>query len=452
MRTETATVLLVVVLAVSSVAMAAPVGSSSAFDAGDQPVGMLSSATGPADPPTAQHDPPSTSQETLAGFAEVHEAGVTGDDVRVGVLGSQFAPAGSPIDDEVVGSRQFGGDERELFADTTHDTAVAEIVTRTAPDADLYLASVGTDGSPERYERAVEWLRAKDVDVVVDSGSYFPTSPAGMAKLNEVAAETAENDTAFVTSAGNYADSHWAGMGESGWVSFENDTRYNTLGDGEISGTTSLRLYWTGDADYDLYLYRAESGEDTLVAKSTGEDAGNGSHSEAIDARLPGGEYYVAVRGGPNASGTDVELFASNHELAISSENGGMVAPATAEGVIAVGAVDGVSGEPRPYSSTGPELDISAPDGAATSSAGDLYGSSAAAPLAAGTLALMLGENDRLSATGAEYVLRDSAVRDDGRLYLDAAGAVQAASPESEPGFSATTLAWYNETASEDGS
>ncbi|KPN31801.1 hypothetical protein SY89_02554 [Halolamina pelagica] len=51
-----------------------------------------------------------------------------------------------------------------------------------------------------------------------------------------------------------------------------------------------------------------------------------------------------------------------------------MVAPATAEGVIAVGAADAVSGQRRPYSSTGPALDISAPDGADTSAAGSCTG------------------------------------------------------------------------------
>ncbi|MFC6737639.1 subtilase protease, partial [Halolamina salina] len=194
----------------------------------------------------------------------------------------------------------------------------------------------------DAYERAVSWLREREVDAVVDAVSYFPRTAEGMARLNEAAAAAAANDTAFVTSAGNYADRHWTGTGNEGWLAFANETRYNTLGEGDISGSVSLRLYWEGAADYDLYLYRAENGGDPLVAKSATNETGAGSHTEAIDATVPEGRYYVAVRGGPDADNSTVDLFSSRHELAISSEGGGMVAPATAEGVIAVGAVDAV--------------------------------------------------------------------------------------------------------------
>ncbi|MFD1527333.1 S8 family serine peptidase [Halolamina salina] len=251
-----------------------------------------------------------------------------------------------------------------------------------------------------------------------------------------------------MTSAGNYADRHWTGTGNEGWLAFANETRYNTLGEGDISGSVSLRLYWEGAADYDLYLYRAENGGDPLVAKSATNETGAGSHTEAIDATVPEGRYYVAVRGGPDADNSTVDLFSSRHELAISSEGGGMVAPATAEGVIAVGAVDAVTGEPQPYSSTGPRLDISAPSAVETNTAGEMYGSSVAAPLVAGTLTLMLAENESLSPSEAQRVFRNTAVQDDGRLYLDAAGAVTAVTSESPAEIDTGGLDWYNGTAS----
>ncbi len=446
MRIETAATLFVVVIVVSSTSFAVPVGSSSAVH--DRPIGALSSDTGPADgagvvEPTRD----ATDPATLSGFSAVHDAGVTGEDVRVGIVGSQFAPDQGRISDAVAASRRFSGRSPGLFADTSHDTAVAEIVSRTAPDAELYLASIGPDGGPDAYADAVSWLRERDVDVVVDAGSYFPSSADGMAELNRVASSAARNDTAFVTSAGNYADRHWHGNGSEGWVAFGDGTRYNTLGGGEIAGAVSLRLYWQGDADYDLYLYRAVDGEDPLIAKSATNATGR---TEAIDATVPEGRYYVAVRGGPNASDTSLDLFSSHHALGISSDSGGMVAPATAEGVIAVGAADAVTGQRRPYSSTGPELDISAPDGADTTAAGELYGSSAAAPLVAGTLTLLLAANESLTPAEARGVLRDTAVRQDGELYLDAAGAVEAVSRR-DPAIEETELDWYNETVSENG-
>ena len=453
MRAETAATLFVVVVVVSSVSFAVPVGSSSGALVREPPSG-LTSGTGPGAASSVPLSPDhgSAAPDTLSGFGAVHDVGVTGNDVRVGIVGSQFTPEHTGIADAVATTRRFSGGSPGLFADTSHDTAVAEIVSRTAPEAELYLASIGTDGGPDAYADAVSWLRGQQVDVIVDAGSYFPTSADGMARLNEVAAAAAENDTAFVTSAGNYADRHWRGNGSEGWVAFGNDTRYNTLGEGEISGAVSLRLYWRGEADYDMFLYRAESGTDPLVAKSAANGTDEGGNTEAIDATLPEGQYYVAVRGGPEANGSTVDLFSSYHALGVSSDSGGMVAPATAEGVIAVGAADAVTGQPRSYSSSGPSLDISAPDGADTVAAGELYGSSAAAPLVAGTLTLMLAQNESLSPAEAQRVLQDTAIRHEGRLYLDAAGAVGAVSSTSTAGIDTNELDWYNGTVSDEGS
>ncbi|WP_435115021.1 S8 family serine peptidase [Halolamina sp. C58] len=442
MRVGTAATLFVVVVVVSSVSFAVPVGSSSQQLVRGPPNDALADAIRSSpDPPEESSDP-----DPLSGFGAVHEAGVTGDGVRVGVIGSQFSPGGR-LGESVVATRTFADRSPGLAVDSTHDTAVAEIVARTAPDSELYLASIGLEGGPAAYERAVSWLRENEVDVVVDAGSYFPRTAEGMARLNEAAAAAAENDTAFVTSAGNYAERHWAGTGNEGWLAFANDTRYNTLGEGEIAGGVSLRLYWEGNADYDLFLYRAENGEDPLIAKSATNETGNGSHTEAIDATVPEGRYYVAVQGGPDAGESTVDLFSSRHELGISSDGGGMVAPATAEGVIAVGAVDAVTGEPRSYSSTGPRLDISAPGAVDTNTAGEMYGSSVAAPLVAGALTLMLAENESLSPAEAQRVFRNTAVQDDGRLYLDAAGAVTAVTSESPAEIDGDELDWYNGTA-----
>ncbi|MFD1567837.1 S8 family serine peptidase [Halolamina litorea] len=432
MRANSAAVLLVAVLVLSSLSFAVPVDSSDSFETADvareRPVGAFGDAGAPG-PTRPGADPTATDPGPLAGFEPVHESGITGEGVRVGVVGTGFATGGGQLTDAVVDSRRFAADDPGLLADTSHDTAVAEIVHRSAPDAELLLAGIGRDGGPDEYAAAVSWLRERGADVAVDAGSYFPASAEGWERFDETAAAATENGTAFVTSAGNYADRHWRGVGESGWLAFENDTRYNALGEGPVSGQVSLRLYWWGDADYDLYLYRADAGEDTLVAKSAANVSGGGRHTEAIDASLPSAQYYVAVEGGPEAGGTPVELFSSRHDLSISTETGGMAAPSTAEGVVAVGAVDAVTGEPRPYSSSGPALDISAPDGAATAAAGEFYGSSAAAPLVAGTLTLMVAQNESLTPAAAQRALRGTAARSNGRLYLDAPSAVRAVDP-----------------------
>lgn len=377
--------------------------------------------------------PESTPGIDATDLGALHERGVTGEGVTVGVIGSRFSADHPAISEQVGDYRQFAGDGRLLADGAAHDTGVAEIVGRTAPGSSLYLAGVGARATPENYAAAVEWLLANDVDVIVDSASYFPPDAHSMEEMNAIATNASERGVVFVTSAGNYANRHWTGevAGSSaadGWVAFEDDTRYNLLGDDEIDGRTSLRLYWSGDADLDLYVYRNTPGaDDPLVAKSAANQTGAGGHAEAIDASLPSGRYYVAVRADRVAEPVSVDFFAANHDLGVTSSGGSMVAPATAESVIAVGASDTETGEARAYSSTGPYLDLSAPDGTRTTAAGDLYGSSASAPVVAGTAALMVSQNESLTPARAEEILKRTATRDDGRLEMNAAGAVAAA-------------------------
>lgn len=433
MRERFTAVAFAVVILVSSVTLALPgsgAGASTAFERLDP--GESWDSTPSPEPSDADGGDVGS---TFSSIEALHESGVRGEGITVGVIGNRFAADHQSLGGSVAATRRFGGREM-LFSGDPHGTAVAEVVSRTAPASKLYLASIGSVATPERYAAAVEWLLANEVDVVVDAASYFPADAEGMDRLNAVAAEAADSGAVFVTSAGNYANRHWRGTPtEAGWVRFAPDTPYNSLGDGPVSGAASLRLYWAGDADFDLFLYRDDPGADTLVAKSAANQTDAGSHSEALDLTLPRAEYYVAVRGDEGANGTAVELFSATHDLAVTSETGGMVAPATAENVIAVGAVDAVSGEARPYSSSGPSLDILAPDGARTRAAGEFHGSSAAAPLVAGTVALMLSQNESLTPTRTQQVLERTAVRVDGRLYLDTAGAVDsvATRPLPEP-------------------
>jgi hypothetical protein len=440
MRERFTAVAFAIVVLVSSVSLALP-GVSAGVGASNPLENLDPGNSWEPDADSAATEPPESAPgTTLSSIEALHEAGVDGEGVSVGVIGNQFATNHRSLSGAVAESRQFGGPE-SLLAGDRHDTAVAEIVTRTAPESELYLAGVSSVPTPDRYAAAVDWLVEQDVDVVVDAASYFPADADGMDRLNAVAAEAADSGVVFVTSAGNYADRHWSGTATGpGWIAFAPDAASNSLGDGPISGQASLRLYWEGDADFDLYLYREAPGADTLVAKSATNQTATGSHSEAIDVTLPRGEYYVAVRGDEGANRTAVELFSAGHDLSATSESGGMVAPATAENVIAVGAVDAVSGEARPYSSAGSSLDILAPDGARTRAAGPFYGSSAAAPLVAGTVALMVSQNESLTPAGTQRILERTAVRVDGRLYLDTAGAVGSVSTRPLP--RSTRMGW----------
>jgi len=352
----------------------------------------------------------------------VHERGLTGSGVAVGVVGQGFDSGA--VDSSVVDRRQVG----EPTDSTAHDTAVAEVVAETAPDADLYLVGVGRTPTPAEYAAAVEWLTARGVDVVVDSGSYFPAVAADERRITAAAERATERDVVFVTSAGNYADRHWAGAGtDDGWIDFAADDAANALADGDaFQGRVTVRLRWRSDADYDLYLYRRlPNAPDRVVAKSTGDEAGPGLTVEGIDVAVPRGQYYVAAYADDPPDTPDrVQVFAARHELEHTTASGSMVAPATSERVVAVGAAE--DGEHLAYSSrsaTG-TVDLTAPADAGAHGTPDLAGTSAAAPYVAGTAALVKEAGGDPSPARVETVLRRTA--DDDGETVDALAAVEA--------------------------
>lgn len=366
----------------------------------------------------------------------LHARGITGEGVKVGVIGSAFDADNAAITDQVAAHHSV--DRRRVRAQTAHDTAVAEVVTRTTPGADLYLAGVGDSPTPQSYADAVDWLVENDVDVIVDSGSYFAPTTGDMSRISAAAERATDRGVVFVTSAGNYADRHWTGVADGEkWVSFAPDSEANALADGNATkGRVSLKLYWNTSADYDLYLYRKTGGSDPVVAKSTTRQTAdsNASSVETIDAIVPNGVYYVSVYAHEDTTdGTRLRLFSPHHSLSHTTAAGSMVAPATSERVITVGAVDATSGLVREYSSrgaAGAHPDVGAPDGVATTSAGTFYGTSAAAPYVAGSAALIESHRSELSPAEVEQLLESTAHDTGNGHQIDAFAAVEAASTE----------------------
>lgn len=360
---------------------------------------------------------------SAVGASDLHRRGVTGERVTVGVIGSAFDADHEALAGRVAAHRRVV--PTTPLATGAHDTAVAEVVAGTAPGAELYLVGIGRQPTPAEYESAVSWLVARDVDVVVDAGSYFPADPAAAAEITGTAERAAADGVVFVTSAGNYARRHWTGGGPAPgdeWVTFDRATatQANPLADGNrTSGAVSLRLDWNSSADYDLYVYRRfDDRPDRVIAAST---RGPGE-AEAVDVVVPPGRYYVAAYASEGAAPTDrLELFSARQSLAHATASGSVVAPGTSEAVITVGAVEG--GERAAYSSSGPLVDVGAPGSVGTSVAGRVDGSSAAAPVVAGTAALMRSRNASLSPTETERLIERTAADD----RLDAAAAVRAA-------------------------
>ena len=327
------------------------------------------------------------------GADRLHEANVTGENVTVGVIDADFRVSHPDIADSLGAYRSLDGND-----DWRHGTAVASVVADTAPDARLHLAAIGDSTTPEEYRRAVRWLRDSGADVIVDAGSYYAQPGDGSGEIAAVATEAA-NETLFVTSAGNHGARYWAGNhtagddashGDGEWVAFDGESDGNYLADGErFSGRVEVTARWddwsAADTDYDIYLLRDRGDrQDVVVARATGPEDRPVEH---LGTRVPEGRYYVAVRAVEPGNGTDrIEVFA-NRNLSERSE-GGLGAPATADGVLAVGASE--NGTAAPFSASG--ADLVAPDAVDAAGVEVDGGTSFAAPYVAGVAALALGE------------------------------------------------------------
>ncbi|UPW01910.1 S8 family peptidase [Halorussus gelatinilyticus] len=349
-------------------------------------------------------------------ISALHDAGATGENVTVGVVDvTGFDADSGTLDGRVTDARAFDSETSVYGGAGTHGTAAAETVARVAPDADLYLATVD---SPRGYRRAVEWLVAEDVDVVVAPVSFYGMPGDGTSAVAEVAASATEAGVVFVAPVGNLAQSHWSGRyraAGNGTLAFDGNARNYIRGDGR---DVTVWLSWDRahhGQDYTANLYWTDGKRRRLVARSS-PYPGDGVPNERIVARVQSGTYYVTVEGPANATGARLELSSPTHDFQHVRPAGSLVAPASARSVLAVGAYDADSGRVEPFSSRGPTfdgrngVDLVAPSSPAAADAEGFVGSSAATAYAGGIAALVVDERPGLPPRAVERRMETTAL------------------------------------------
>lgn len=385
-----------------------------------------------------------------AGVDRLHERGVTGSDVTVGVIDATgFDPGHPALRDSVVAARSFGrGNTVENGGVNAHGTAAAVTVAATAPDADLLVANAD---SPESARRAVAWLVDRDVDVVVLQFSRLGAPDDGTAPLSRAATKARQSGVVVVAPTGNLARGHWEGPfrpGDDGTHRFPDGPRneLRPLGSSREgpAGQASLWLTWDGDVDLRMTLYRVTPAGPERVAVSEPVRDRRVS-TERIRTNLRTGTHFVTVTAQDGsaverARDTALELQSPTHEFDQASPNGSLAAPATAHGVFAVGGYDAATETVTAESGRGPTadgrrgVDVVAPVGLwerwpGTGSAG----TSVAAAYAGGTAALALdvdsslapGHVERSLAAAAEPVGPATTDRRAGHGRLNPVGSVE---------------------------
>ncbi|WP_224335628.1 S8 family serine peptidase [Haloprofundus halobius] len=334
----------------------------------------------------------------------LHEAGITGENVSVGIVDvTGFDARRSNLGERVVASRTFDSGTpsgaRPTSRSNAHGTAVASVVARTAPDSKLYFATVD---SPESYERAVEWLTA-NADVIVAPVSFYGQPGDGTSTVARTATRATERGVVFVAPTGNLARGRWSGEYEAARNETET-TGTHQFGDGERNylrgdgDTVNLWLSWDDahrDEEFTAELYRTDERGTRLVARSqpyTGDSVPN----ERLTAHLDTGTHFVVVRGPRNGSTARITLESPTHSFESATPERSITAPATGR-VLSVGAYDRRAGRLEPFSSRGPTVDgrlgvdVVAPSRHRVAGRDDPFvGTSAAAAYVGGVAALLL--------------------------------------------------------------
>jgi hypothetical protein len=334
--------------------------------------------------------------------------GVTGEGVRVAVLD----PTGFDTDhpayaDAIADARSFGsgapvgpntGDE--------HGTRSAREVASVAPNATLYLA--GFDGETG-YGRAMAWAVRQGVDVVVVPAAFHGTHGDGNSVVANVTERAIARDVVVVAAAGKTARGTYRATYDrvrNGALVVEDGVRNYLRGDGDV---VRAWVSWNDDrptVSYALELYRVTPDGPRLVARSV-PYTGDRTPNARLNVRVEDGTHFLVVRGPDRPTGATIRVTSSTHALQHVTVRGSLVAPATAEGVVAVGAWNQRRGRLAAYSSSGPTVDDRrGVDMVAPARAIDgFHGTSVAAARAGGVAALVRAVSPNATPAAVERYL-----------------------------------------------
>jgi hypothetical protein len=249
---------------------------------------QLAGAAGVADVrPPARPVPDAVDEGVAATDASVWQAaGYNGAGVKVAVIDEGFigynALLGAGLPASVVTINHCGGaaTSSDVAVNTSHGTAVAELVHATAPAAQLYLICIDTEVDLKLAEQDAI---AANVKIVNHSVSWFDTSrgdgTGAPGSPDAIVADARAHGILWVNSAGNYAQQHWSGVFTSDPAAADvNDFAGTDNLDRVTVGTGAqicVFLKWDSwpvtSEDFDLYLIRTS--DDAIVDSSTGDQS-----------------------------------------------------------------------------------------------------------------------------------------------------------------------------------
>lgn len=341
------------------------------------------------------------------GVQQVHQNGITGEGVKVGIIDFGFDPTNQAIASNVVETRSL----RNFPGDPAHGTSVAEVVTQVAPDSQLYLMSTR---SVVDDEQAISYLTSQDVDIIIYSLGIPAFEDDGSHILADDILAAAESGTLFAAAAGNYAQTHWEGEFRDTdgnniheWTADGDELNCLNNCDEEYSGSLTVYVRWTdqrGESRYRPSLFNPVTDEYIAVGSERIFTTSTGTEYTVLSvAEVPSQPVDLVVEHLSGPANDDIEVVVSEgpQQIQRNVPSSSLTAPADVQSALTVAAYQVGPSRLAPYSGRGPTDDGRAGvDVTGYTNIGvtnELYGTdefiftgtSAAAPYAGGVAALI---------------------------------------------------------------
>jgi subtilisin family serine protease len=373
-----------------------------------------------------------------------HARGVKGAGVKVAVFDLQWFGAGyDPTELGEVSTHDCWASPscevpmenwraRFSYEEGSHGYACAETIRDIAPEAELYLVRVNGETT---LENAAQWAIREQIDLVSMSLSFFNNSfYDGSGPISAQAEAMARGGVLLVTSAGNYAESHWRGRLTDGDMDGRADfDGLNGLWIYHGSGTKTVYVNWNQHSSCgvsDLWAQlRSEDGD--ILDYADDEQAYDGDNCEPVErinayVRDTQWTFLEVGLGSGVATDVDIDIYASTGDIDGAVPEGSITDPGASPYAVAVAAIDGVGyldNDVEYFSSWGVngKPEIGGPDGLTTTVYGvrGFFGTSASTPATTAALALVMSEDPSLTAWDAVDILSAWAIDGDGTLFSE---------------------------------